>query len=72
MKEKRELKHVFEIHAGSQWLRLAYDESYRLCRGLFWIAKDGLNDNQSWKAAERILEDWARLRLSLNDKRTGD
>ena len=62
--EKQELKRIFEHHAGSQWLHLAYDESYRLCRGLFRIAREGLNDNQSWKAAERILEEWKRLRLS--------
>lgn len=61
--EKQELKRIFEHHAGSQWLRMAYDEPYRLCRGLFRIAREGLNDNQSWKAAERILEDWEHLRL---------
>ena len=62
--EKQELKRIFEHHAGSQWFQLAYGESYRLCRGLFRIARDGLNDNQSWKAAERILEEWELLRLS--------
>ncbi|KAL8784049.1 MAG: hypothetical protein Q9195_009199 [Heterodermia aff. obscurata] len=59
--EKQELKRIFEHHAGSQWLRWAYDDSYRLCRGLFRIAREGLNDNQSWKAAERILEEWERM-----------
>ena len=65
--EKRELKRIFENHAGPLWCFMAYDESYRLCRGLFRIAKEGLNDSQSWKAAQRILEDWARLRPSQND-----
>ena len=63
--EKQELKRVFERHAGSQWLHLAYGESYRLCRGLFRIAKEGLNDNQAFKAAERIIEEWEALRLSM-------
>lgn len=63
--EKQELKQVFDEHAGPEYRHLAYDESYRLCRGLFRIAKEGLNDNQSWKAAERILGEWECLRRSL-------
>lgn len=63
--EKHELKQLFDEHAGSEYRYLAYDESYRLCRGLFRIAKDGINDNQSWKAAERILGEWECLRRSL-------
>ena len=62
--EQQELKRIFEHHAGSQWLRWAYDDSYRLCRGLLRIAREGLNDNQSWKAAERILKEWERMHLS--------
>ena len=65
MSEKQELKKLFDENAGPEYRELAYDESYRLCRGLFRIAKDGLSDNQSWKAAERILEEWECLRRSL-------
>ena len=63
--QKQELKRVYEESAGFQYLGLAYTEQYRLCRGLFRIAKEGLNDNQFWKAAERILDEWDYLRPSL-------
>ena len=63
--EKQELKSTSDEHAGPEFRRLAYDETYRLCRGFFRIVKEGLNDNQSWKSAERILTEWACLRQSL-------
>ena len=40
---------------------LAYGEHFRLCRGLFRIALFGLTSNENYEAAERIVEDWARL-----------
>ena len=63
--EKQEIKRVFEENAGPEYPSLAYDEHSRLSRALFRIARDGLDDNSNWKAAERILEEWEILRQSL-------
>ena len=60
--EKRELKRVFEEHAGLEYVRLAYGEHYRLCRGLFTIAVRGLGSNEAWTAAEKFWREWEGLR----------
>lgn len=66
--EKQELKHIFEKNAGPEYPHLAYDEHSRLCRGHFRVAKDGLDDNANWKAAERILSEWEVLCHSLTSE----
>lgn len=63
--EQQELKRLFEEYAGADYLRLAYDQHYRLSRGLFRIAIDGMDSNSSFDAAERILREWESLRQSL-------
>lgn len=63
--EKQEIKRIFEEHAGPEYPHLAYDEHFRLTRGLFRVAKDGLDDSNKWKAVERILGEWETLRQSL-------
>ena len=63
--EQRELKQVFETSAGPEYLSMAYSEHSRHSRGLFRVATIGLNDNQCYKAAERILREWEILRQSL-------
>ena len=65
--EKQELKRIFEENAGPECPHLAYDEHSRLCRGLFRVAKDGLNEDSNWKAAERILRERESLRQSLTN-----
>lgn len=67
--EKKELKSLFEEHAGPQWRALAYDELSRLSRGLFVLAKEGLPASEHFKAAERILREWKILRQSLVSQR---
>ena len=62
-REKREIKHVFERAAGADFVRFAYGEEFRLCRGLFRVALFGLTSNENYEAAERIVGDWAGLRL---------
>ena len=59
--ENRELKRIFEESAGEEYVGLAYGEHFRLCRGLFRVALFGLTSNENYEAAERIVEDWARL-----------
>ena len=59
--EKQELKRIFDESAGPEYRRLAYGETNRLCRVLFRIAMKGMSDNEAWKAAERILQEWADL-----------
>lgn len=63
--EQQDLKRLFEESAGPDYLRLAYSEHYRLSRGLFRIARDGLEGNSHFDAAERILAEWESLRQSL-------
>lgn len=63
--KNRELKQLFEEHAGEEFVRLAYGEEWRLCRGLFRVALFGLTANENYEAAERIVEDWGRLRRGL-------
>ena len=63
--EEQELKRIFEEHAGSEYSSLAYDEHFRLSRGLFRIAVFGLTSSENFHAAERIISDWARLRQEL-------
>lgn len=63
--EQRELKHVFEEHAGPEYPRLAYDESSRFMRGLFRLATLGLTASWHFTAGERIVKEWKVLRSSL-------
>ncbi len=61
----RELKRIFEEHAGPEYMSLAYNETSRMSRGLFKIARFGLTRSENVAAAEQIIKDWARLRQSL-------
>ena len=63
--ENRELKRIFEEHAGAEYVKLAYGEHFRLCRGLFRVVLFGLTSNENYEAAERIVEDWKRLRRDM-------
>ena len=64
--ERKELKHIFEESAGSEYVRLAYDEVFRLCRGLFSIATQGLRSSENYNAARRIINEWQVLRNTLS------
>lgn len=66
--EQQELKRIFDDYAGSEYLRLAYDESSRLMRGLYRVAKLGLTANWHYTAAERIVKEWNELRPTLAQK----
>lgn len=63
--EQQELKVIFDSHAGPEYLRLAYDESSRLIRGLYRVATLGLTANWHNTAAERIVKEWNVLRPTL-------
>lgn len=63
--EQRELKRIFDDHAGPEYQRLAYDESSRLMRGLYRVATLGLTANWYNTAAERIVKEWNVLRPTL-------
>ena len=63
--ENRVLKRIFEESAGPEYVSMAYEEHFRLCRGLFRVALFGLTSNENYEAAERIVEDWARLRRDM-------
>ncbi|KAG8528443.1 uncharacterized protein KY384_007361 [Bacidia gigantensis] len=63
--DNRQLKQVFEESAGPEYVRMAYDQKYRLCRGLFALATRGLTCSDTWKAADAILAEWKVLRESL-------
>lgn len=63
--EQRDLKRIFDDHAGPEYPRLAYRESSRLMRGLFRVATLGLTANWYSTAAERIVEEWDVLRPTL-------
>lgn len=63
--EQQELKLIFDDHAGSEYSRLAYDESSRLIRGIYRVATLGLTANWFNTAAERIVKEWNILRPSL-------
>ena len=66
--ENRVLKRIFEEHAGDEYVNLAYGEHFRLCRGLFRVVLFGLTSNENYEAAERIVEDWGRLRRDMTAK----
>ena len=63
--EEQELKRIFEENAGSEYVSLAYDEHFRLSRGIFRVALYGLTSSDHYEAAERIISDWARLREDM-------
>ena len=63
--EKQELKRIFEEHAGHEYLSMAYEEHFRICRALFRIACLGLVSSDYLEVAERIICDWEKLRHSL-------
>ena len=60
-----ELKQIFEEQAGPDYCRWAYEDVFRLGRGLFRLATLGLVSSENWKAAEKMLKDWEVLRPSL-------
>ena len=63
--QSQELKRIFEHHAGSEYVSLAYHEQYRMSRGLFRLAVFGLTSSENYSTVERIICDWERLRQSL-------
>ena len=63
--ENKELKQIFEECAGEEYVGFAYGEQFRLCRGLFRVVVFGLTSNENYEAAERIVEDWERLRRDM-------
>ena len=60
--ENRQLKKIFEEAAGGEYVRMAYGEEWRMCRGLFRVAVFGLTSSENYDAAERIVGDWERLK----------
>ena len=69
--ENQELKRLFEEHAGAEYRYLATDTCSRLGRVLFILAKDGINSNERFKAAERVVRDWKEVRKSLSGQLVG-
>ena len=65
-KAKAEMKRLFEEAAGPEYRRLAYAPQFRLCRGLFRIAMVGLTASENFRAADRIVDEWEAMRLSLS------
>ena len=63
--EKKELKQIFEEHAGTEFCRMAYEDVFRLGRVLFHLAIFGLVSSENWRAAERVVKDWEVLRPSF-------
>ena len=63
--ENQTLKRIFEEYAGPEYLSLAYDEHFRISRCLFRIALFGLTSSEHYDAADRIIQDWTRLRQSF-------
>ena len=66
--ERQELKRVFEEHVGPEYLSLAYDELFRMGRGLFRVAVFGLTSSENYSAADKIISDWARLRQCITGR----
>lgn len=62
--QKHEIKRTFEQYAGTEYLSLAYDEHFRICRCLFRIALFGLTSSENFNAADRVIHDWEILRQS--------
>ena len=62
--QKHEIKRTFEQYAGTEYLSLAYDEHFRICRCLFRIALFGLTSSENFNAADRAIHDWEMLRQS--------
>ena len=63
--DNQELKRLFEEHAGADYRYLATDTCSRLGRVLFILARDGLNSNEHFKAAEMVVSEWKEVRKSL-------
>ena len=56
--EARELKEIFERHAGPMYMRFAYRTAYRMARRLFRFITNGMTDNQDFKDSDDLLEEW--------------
>ena len=68
--DEAEIKRVFEESAGgAEYRKLAYDESFRLARGLWRIAKDGFQASHYVTTAKRMLRDWAILKEKISQKK---
>ena len=69
-KEKAEIKRVFEESAGGdEYRKLAYNESFRLARALWRIARDGFHESHYVHVAERILREWPVLREKMSSEK---
>ncbi|MBE3049300.1 aminoglycoside phosphotransferase family protein, partial [Candidatus Bathyarchaeota archaeon] len=53
----RELKKLFEEAAGEDYLRLAYEPTYRLARQLCGFAINDIRSNESFRAARAMLKE---------------
>ena len=69
--EANEIKRTFEENAGGEEYRaMAYGDVFRLGRALWRIAKEGLDgQGQPYKAADKVVEEWAVLREKMLDER---
>ncbi|KAF2650069.1 hypothetical protein K491DRAFT_573830, partial [Lophiostoma macrostomum CBS 122681] len=53
-----EIKRAFEDAAGHSIVRYAYGKEYRTARDMFRLAVEGVNSNESFRYAAKIIADW--------------
>ncbi|PSS07128.1 hypothetical protein M430DRAFT_23281 [Amorphotheca resinae ATCC 22711] len=62
--ELRQLKHLFDNAAGSDYVYFAYEPPYRLARRLVYFAIHEIGYNEEVKKASEMLKEWADMRRS--------
>lgn len=61
-----QIKQLFEAAAGHDYLKYAYEPSYRLARRLVRFAIDGVRYNEDFKEADMMLQEWSSIHQSSN------
>ena len=56
------LKNIFEQEVGREFLSYAYRPEYRIARKMFDFALQGLHSSWKMEEANKMIEDWAKLR----------
>ncbi|KAK3314202.1 hypothetical protein B0H66DRAFT_630683 [Apodospora peruviana] len=63
--EARELKQIFDDAAGPEYVRFAYNPVYRLARALIVAVLDGMDGNEPFQRAMRMVAEWSKRKQEI-------
>lgn len=60
--EGKELKQIFDRAAGEVFQQFAYEPVYKICRGLFRVARHVINQQFFLDDIETMLSEWDNIK----------